>query len=307
MKLVRAHINLENSPVSMQLNFPRFLLFFIGLLKRLAQLSMLILVINLFAYWTYQYFMESAQEQKNRLYSRLQDINSKIDSLDVKISKSYSNEDLLYAKYGLVVPDTNMREMGFGGSIFPESSLVWSVVPIKKLKSTIADRFQKIDAKIERLNNSYLGLQLYIERLHGNLQHTPSIAPVASFFLSSPFGFRTHPVTGETEKMHQGIDMTAPKWTIIRATANGKVDLVSNSETMGRYVSIDHGNGILTRYGHMEKPFVKEGQIVNRFDVIGYIGNTGRTTGHHLHYEVWVNGMAVNPVYYILPEQYSVE
>jgi len=283
------------------------LLFFVGLLKRLVQLSMLILVINLFAYWTYQYFIESAQEQKNRLYSRLQDINVKIDSVDIKISKSYSNEDLLYAKYGLVVPDTSIREMGFGGSIFPESSLVWSAVPIKKLKSTIADRFQRINAKIDRLNNSYLGLQLYIERLHGNLQHTPSITPVSNFFLSSPFGFRTHPVTGETEKMHQGIDMTAPKWTPIHAPANGRVDLVSNSETMGRYVSIDHGNGIVTRYGHMEKPFVKEGQIVSRSDVIGYVGNTGRTTGHHLHYEVWVNGTAVNPIYYILPEQYSVE
>ena len=283
------------------------MLFFVGLLKRLVQLSMLILVINLFAYWTYQYFIESAQEQKNRLYSRLQDINVKIDSVDIKISKSYSNEDLLYAKYGLVVPDTSIREMGFGGSIFPESSLVWSAVPIKKLKSTIADRFQRINAKIDRLNNSYLGLQLYIERLHGNLQHTPSITPVSNFFLSSPFGFRTHPVTGETEKMHQGIDMTAPKWTPIHAPANGRVDLVSNSETMGRYVSIDHGNGIVTRYGHMEKPFVKEGQIVSRSDVIGYVGNTGRTTGHHLHYEVWVNGTAVNPIYYILPEQYSVE
>jgi len=307
MDLVRAHINLENSPVSMQLRFPRFLLFFVVLFKRIVQLSMLILVINLFAYWTYQHFMETAQEQKNRLYTRLQEINAKIDSVDTKISKSYSNEDLLYAKYGLVVPDTSMREMGFGGPIFPESSLVWSAIPIKKLKSSIAGRFEKINSKIDRLNNSYLGLQLYIERLHGNLQHTPAIAPVTSFFLSSPFGLRTHPVTGETEKMHQGIDMTAPKWTVIRAPANGRVDLVSTSETMGRYVSVDHGNGIVTRYGHMEKPFVKEGQIVNRFDVIGYIGNTGRTTGYHLHYEVWVNGVAVNPISYILPEQYSVE
>jgi murein DD-endopeptidase MepM/ murein hydrolase activator NlpD len=223
------------------------------------------------------------------------------------MSKSYNNEDLLYTKYGLAAPDTNIREMGIGGLIMPESLLVRSAVPIKELRSAITDKFQKIGAKVDRLDNSYLSLQLYIERLYGNLQHTPSISPVAKFFLSSPFGLRTHPVTGETEKMHQGIDMTAPKWTTIRASANGRVDLVSTSETMGKYVVIDHGNGITTRYGHMEMPFAKEGQIVNRLDVIGYIGNTGRTTGHHLHYEVWVNGVPVNPVYYMLPEGYSVE
>jgi len=306
MKIVHAHINLEGSPVSLQLSFPRFLLFFVSLFKRLVQLSLLILVVNLLAYWTHQHFMETAQEQKKRLYSKLQNINKRIDSIDIKISQSYSNEDLLYAKFGLVVPDTSIKEMGIGGPTFSDSILVWSAAPIRRLKSTIEDRFQIINAKTNRLNNSYSNLQLYIERLHGNLQHTPSIAPVSGF-LSSPFGLRTHPVTGESEKMHQGIDVTAPKWTGIRAPANGRVDLVSNSETMGRYVSIDHGNGIVTRYGHMEKPFVKEGQMVKRFDVIGYIGNTGRTTGNHLHYEVWVNGSPVNPVYYILPDQYSVE
>jgi len=306
MKFVCAHISLEGSPVSVQLSFPRFLLFFVSLFKRLVQLSLLILVVNLLAHWTYKHFMETAQEQKKRLYSKLQNINAKIDSIEIKISRSYSNEDLLYAKFGLVVPDTGTREMGFGGPIFPDSMLVWSVAPIKKLKSVVEDRFQRINAKVNRLNTSYSNLQLYIEMLHGNLQHTPSIAPVVGF-LSSPFGFRTHPVTGEHEKMHQGVDITAPKWTSIRAPANGRVDLVSNSETMGRYVSIDHGNGIVTRYGHMERPFVKEGQMVKRFDVIGYIGNTGRTTGNHLHYEVWSNGVPMNPVYYMLPDQYSVE
>jgi murein DD-endopeptidase MepM/ murein hydrolase activator NlpD len=250
--------------------------------------------------------MEAANEQKGRLYSKFQNINVGIDSIDIKISRYYKNEDLLYAKYGLAVPDTGIREMGFGGQTFPDSALVWSAAPIRKLKSTVVDRFQRIDAKANRLNNSYLNLQFYIERLYGNLHHTPSIAPVVGF-LSSPFGLRTHPVTGEQEKMHQGIDITAPKWTAIRSPANGHVDLVSNSETMGKYVTIDHGNGIVTRYGHMEKPFVKERQMVNRFDVIGYIGNTGRTTGNHLHYEVWVNGTPVNPVYYMLPDQYSVE
>jgi murein DD-endopeptidase MepM/ murein hydrolase activator NlpD len=306
MKFVSAHISLEDSPVSVQMNFPRFLLFFVGIFKRIVQLALLILVINMLGYFTHKHFMDVAQEQKNRIYSRFQNLNAEIDSLDSKISMSYSNEDLLHVKFGLAVPDTSVKEMGVGGPTLPDSSLVWSTMPIKKLKSNVSDRFRKIEAKIERSHNSYLNLQIYMERLHGNLLHTPSILP-SNGFLSSPFGFRTHPVTGETEKMHMGIDLSAPKWTSIRAAANGRVERVSDSETLGKHVSVDHGNGIITRYGHMEKPFVKEGQMVSRFDVIGYMGSTGRTTGSHLHYEVWVNGVAVNPIYYILPDQYSVE
>ncbi len=306
MNFVRTHISLEGSPVSIQVSFPRFLLFFIGVLKKIVQLSLLILVLNLFGTWTHKHFMETAQEQKNRLYSRLQSLSVEMDSLDHKISKSYRNEDRLYAKFGLAVPDTNMREMGIGGPVLPDSALVWSATPIKKLKSSLTDRFHKIETKIDRSHNSFLNLQLYVEQLYGSLQYTPSIMPTLGM-LSSGFGLRTHPVTGEFGKMHQGIDITAPRWTPIRASANGRVDMVSDSETLGKYVSIDHGNGFVTRYGHMVKTFAKEGQMVTRFDVIGYVGNTGRTTGNHLHYEVWLNGLAMNPTYYILPDQYSVE
>jgi len=306
MKFVRAHISLDGSPVSAQLSFPKVLLIFVEIFKRLVQLALLILIVNVLAHWTRQHFIDAAQEQRVQLYSRLESLNAEIDSIDAKIFKSYGNEDLLYAKFGLVVPDTGMRKMGFGGLIVPDSALVWSVVPIKRLKTLVSNRFNRIEAKIERVNNSYLRLQFFIENLHGSLQHTPSIKP-ANGHLSSPFGYRTHPVTGEKERMHLGIDLSGSRWSPIRATANGRVEIVASSETMGRYVAIDHGNGIVTRYGHMEKPFAKEGQIVSRFDVIGYMGSTGRTTGNHLHYEVWVNGVAVNPVYYILPDKYSVE
>jgi hypothetical protein len=306
MNIVRAHISLEGSPVSLQLSFPKFLLFFVVLFKRTVQLSLLILVLSLVAQRTYLHFMETAQDQRIQLYSRLQHLNMQMDTIDLKISKTYSNEDLLYSKFGLAVQDTGMRKLGFGGPIAPDSALVWSAAPIKELKSSLMHRFNRIEAKIDRSNSSYLNLQSYVGRLQEKLLHIPSVVP-AEGFLSSHFGVRTHPVTGEVGVMHQGIDISAPRWTIIRAPANGYVEMVANSETMGRYVSLDHGNGIMTRYGHMVMPFVKEGQVVKRYDVIGYIGNSGRTTGNHVHYEVWVNGVAVNPVHYILPEQYSVD
>ncbi|MDR0516951.1 MAG: M23 family metallopeptidase [Fibromonadaceae bacterium] len=306
MKFVHANISLDGSSVSAHLSFPRVLLFFVAAFKRIIQFLMLVLIVNVFAYWAHQYFSESVQEQRNRLYQKLQSLNMEMDSIDKKISDLYYNEDLLYAKFGLIVPDTSMKEMGVGGSKLPDSNLIWSASSLKKLRTFVSDRLNRTEIKIDRVHSSYVNLQIYMEQLHGNLLHTPSVWP-AHGFLSSPFGLRTHPVTGETEKMHLGIDITGQRWVPIHAPANGRVDLIADSETMGRYVVIDHGNGIVTRYGHMVKPFAKEGQIVKRFDVIGYMGNTGRTTGNHLHYEVWVNGEAVNPVFYILPDQYSVE
>jgi murein DD-endopeptidase MepM/ murein hydrolase activator NlpD len=306
MNIVRAHISLEGSPVSLQLSFPKFFLFFVVLFKRTVQFSLLVLVLSLVAQRTYLHFLETAQDQRAHLYSRLQLINKQMDSIDTKISKTYGNEDLLYAKFGLVAQDTSVRKMGFGGPIPPDSVLVWSAMPIKELKSSIAHRFNRIEAKIDRSNSSYLNLQSHIGRLQEKLLHIPSVSP-AEGFLSSHFGVRTHPVTGEVGVMHQGVDISAPRWTAIRAPANGYVEMVANSETMGRYVSLDHGNGIITRYGHMVMPFTKEGQVVKRYDVIGYIGNSGRTTGNHVHYEVWLNGVAVNPVHYMLPDQYSVD
>jgi len=305
MKMVRAHISMEGSPVSLQLSFPKFIMFFVVLLKRIVQLSLLIIVLNLVAQQTYKHFLETAQDQRTQLYSRLQNINVQIDSIDAKISKSYGNESLLYAKFGLGVQDTGMRKMGLGGPIPVDSALMWSAMPLKGLKSYLSHRFDGINAKVDRSHNSYLNLQSYIGRMQENLLHIPSIAP-AEGFLSSNFGFRNHPITGESG-MHMGIDISAPKWTAIRAPANGRVDKVADSETLGKYVSIDHGNGIVTRYGHMMKPFTKEGQVVKRFDVIGYIGSTGRSTGNHLHYEVWLNDVAVNPIHYVLPDQYSIE
>jgi hypothetical protein len=306
MKFVQAHISLEGSPASVHFGFPKALMLLIYAFKRVVQFLLLVLVINISVYLTHQHFTESAQEQRNRLYSRFQGMEREIDSINSRMADLYSNEDLLYAKYGFMVPDTSTKEMGFGGVKLPDSTLVWSASSLKKLKSSVEGKLQRTEAKINRTHNSYLNLQSYMEQLQGNLQHTPSIWPTEGH-MSSPFGLRTHPVTGEHEKMHQGVDISGPRWTAIRASANGKIERVADSETLGKHVIIDHGNGIVTRYGHMVKPFAKEGQIVKRYDVIGYMGSTGRVTGNHLHYEVWVNGVPVNPVFYMLPDQYSVE
>jgi murein DD-endopeptidase MepM/ murein hydrolase activator NlpD len=115
------------------------------------------------------------------------------------------------------------------------------------------------------------------------------------------FGYRPNPFTGRTV-LHAGIDIAANVGTPIVAPANGVVINAGYDEGYGKIIEIDHGYGITTRYGHCSQIFVKIGQKVNRFDVIGSVGNTGRSTGSHLHYEVRVAGVPRNPMLYVLED-----
>ena len=107
--------------------------------------------------------------------------------------------------------------------------------------------------------------------------------------------------------MHQGVDIANERWTPIYASADGVIEVAQMSSTFGNCVTINHGNGIVTRYGHMQMSLVNPGQVVRRYQIIGYMGNTGRSVGPHLHYEVWVNNVAVNPLAYMLPGDYAVD
>ena len=107
--------------------------------------------------------------------------------------------------------------------------------------------------------------------------------------------------------MHLGIDISNIRWSPIYATADGVVEMVRNSEYFGNYVVVNHNNGFVSKYGHMEKPIVKPGQFVKRYQILGYMGRTGRTTGIHVHYEVHYNDTPQNPIQYILPAEFSVE
>jgi murein DD-endopeptidase MepM/ murein hydrolase activator NlpD len=98
--------------------------------------------------------------------------------------------------------------------------------------------------------------------------------------------------------MHAGCDFSAPQGTAIYATGNGTVVKASRAGALGNAVVIDHGYGYVTKYGHMSKFAVRQGQKVKRGDLIGYVGNTGLSAAPHCHYEVWKDSKHVNPVYY---------
>lgn len=123
----------------------------------------------------------------------------------------------------------------------------------------------------------------------------PSIQPIAHSTFTSAFGVRSDPFRGSAA-MHAGIDLASPSGTPIYATADGIIDRAEWFGGYGNMVEIDHGKGIATRYGHMSRVAARAGERVKRGDLIGYVGSTGRSTGSHLHYEVRIDGRAVNPV-----------
>ncbi len=126
----------------------------------------------------------------------------------------------------------------------------------------------------------------------------PSRKPIDRMTLSSDFGTRSDPFSGRRAR-HNGIDIPAPRGTPIFATADGTIGRAQWVSGYGKYVEINHGANIQTRYGHMAEYIVSSGQKVRKGDIIGYVGSTGRSTGNHLHYEVRLSGVPVNPMNFV--------
>ena len=154
----------------------------------------------------------------------------------------------------------------------------------------------KTDVNIQE--RSFQELVEYLEDQKSLLASTPSIWPVKGW-LTSTFGYRSSPFTGRRE-MHKGLDIATRSGTPIIAPADGLVVFAGREGGFGNMVILDHGYGITTRYGHCSSIDAKLGQKIKRGDVIARIGSTGRSTGPHVHYEVAVNGVSVNPSRYIL-------
>jgi murein DD-endopeptidase MepM/ murein hydrolase activator NlpD len=133
-----------------------------------------------------------------------------------------------------------------------------------------------------------------VQRRQALASATPSIWPVTGW-LTSRYGNRRDPFTGGAD-FHPGLDISADYGQPVRATADGTVAMAERSEGYGNLVEIDHGYGIVTRYGHLSRFKAAAGQQVHRGDVIGFVGSTGRSTSPHLHYEILLNGKLTNPL-----------
>ena len=151
----------------------------------------------------------------------------------------------------------------------------------------LSDLLGAIGSRLDSVRDS-------VERRHALAGATPSVWPVAGW-LTSSYGTRKDPFNDETS-FHPGLDISADYGAPVLATGDATVTSASLNGAYGNMVVLDHGFGIVTKYGHLSRMAVMGDQRVKRGDVIGYVGSTGRSTGSHLHYEIWMNGRLTNPM-----------
>lgn len=231
--------------------------------------------------------------------SKIHFFSSKIEDLEKQLSRLKEFDRRLRIIANLEKGEEQYTTMGIGG---PSPSDIRERLKMEKDENGL---IQQMHNDIERLQSeamnreeSFSELEKLLETKKNILSHTPSIWP-AKGWVTSGFGFRTNPFTGLTQ-MHEGIDISNRIGTLVVSPADGIVSDVGNDWVNGKVLVISHGFGLVTRYSHLNKVFVKVGQKVKRGDKIAEIGVTGKTTGPHLHYEVRLNGIPVNPTRYIL-------
>jgi murein DD-endopeptidase MepM/ murein hydrolase activator NlpD len=167
----------------------------------------------------------------------------------------------------------------------------------------IASTLQSLDQTVGGLSEKSTKLEAYFKDQRAVLASTPSTWPLRGY-LSEGFGNRIDPFTGLRD-FHPGIDISVPRGSKVSAPADGVVVFCGIKNGYGNIIVIDHGYGTVTRYGHLDGFNVRPGQRVKRGDLIGFSGNTGRSTAPHLHYEVWVHDQMRNPIEYIIDEYRS--
>lgn len=282
--------------------------------KTLIFLASSLLFATIIVLLSFQFIESPRQKAQKR---ELENMKLRYELLDKKITQAQTVLE------GLQERDNNIYRIYFEANPIPMEQRTAGFGGVNRYKSL--EGFENSDMIIEATKNmDILAKQLYVqsksldeiinmaEDKEKLLAAIPAIQPVKKEDLkrmASGFGWRSDPFT-KARKMHKGMDFTAPTGTPIYATGNGVITRAdSNSSGFGNHIRIDHGFGYLTLYAHLSKYNVKKGQRVKRGDLIGFVGNTGRSQGPHLHYEVHKDGKAINPInfYYgnLSPEEFK--
>jgi murein DD-endopeptidase MepM/ murein hydrolase activator NlpD len=222
----------------------------------------------------------------------------KINALKKKLVQLNQFEEKIRILADIDHPGGQEGLFGVGGSA-PED-LNPNIELTERHQQLIKDMHHQIGQLDEASTRQINGFESLLEKLEVQknlLAHTPAIRPAAGW-VSSRFGYRQSPFTGKRE-FHKGLDIANRIGTPIVATADGTVTYSGKKGLFGNFVVIDHGHGLITRYGHIGELKVGVGDAVKRGRIIALMGNTGRSTGPHLHYEVRLNGVPVNPTAYI--------
>ncbi|TAL10643.1 MAG: M23 family metallopeptidase [Nitrospirae bacterium] len=236
------------------------------------------------------------RQQASALSSSLEDLRKQLSTMrEVNIR--------IRMMLGLDPPKVPPSPLGLGGK--EESSVATQPGGMGGERESLVSISAQLQQKLTWLKDEAIVQEHYLQELKGIIGErkaqwasTPSIWPVRGW-VSSGFGRRISPFTGN-DTMHGGVDISAPMRTPVIAPAAGTVTFAGSEAGLGNTVSLLHGYGMRTIYGHLDKLKVKTGQPVRRGDILGWVGNTGLSTGPHLHYEIEVGGTALDPLKYII-------
>lgn len=223
-------------------------------------------------------------------------LQSRLKQIDVVMNDLQQRDDNIYRVIFEAEPiPLDVRKAGFGGVNRYKNLENYNY---SKLMIETTKKLDMLSKELYVQSKSYDELNKAVNSKGKMMASIPAIQPIDSRKLRgaiSGFGYRMHPIY-KIRKMHEGLDFAAPIGTPIYATGDGVVVAAGVERGYGNRIMINHGYGYVTKYAHMSKFKVKRGQKVNRGDVIGYVGNTGASTGPHCHYEVYKNGKPINPI-----------
>ncbi len=272
-----------------------------GIFLRFISLVLTIGILSI-VYFSYDYVKIKGKIGELAELKELSTIQKKqIDMLDSKVAEFGKKMTELKQFDKKIRIITNLEDeeddgklLGMGGPIPEEKRLDGKMADVEKvIIGRVHGSIDQLLGEADHQEKSFKELLEFLKKQKSLLATTPSIWPVRGW-VTSEFGYRISPFTGRRE-FHRGIDIATRMKKEIVAPAGGVVTKARPDTGMGNEVRINHGNNIITVYGHMLKSTVKKGRRVKRGDLIGYVGNSGRSTGPHLHYGVLVKGIYVNP------------
>lgn len=242
------------------------------------------------------------KKRNAELKGMLAAIENKVDNLKTVVDEIEKDDQDLRVFLDMEDPGDDARKLGRGGHLEPQS--FYSKTEDEALQN--ADRISSLLDELQGRMNFAADSREQIVAKYNETDKAwrciPSIYPVEGGRITSGFGPRIHPTIG-IQQFHDGLDISAPRGTPVYAPADGKVIKVVHNylpnHSYGKYIVIDHGNGIQTKYGHLRNIDVRLGEEVKRFSQIGRVGDTGRSTAPHLHYEVIKDGKPKNPMHFI--------
>jgi len=236
-------------------------------------------------------------DENNKLQTEITHLSAQVDSIMHKMKQMEEWEDKVRDDKNFKKVNKEIREMGVGGIPVYDSTFVDLGKDFCDEYNNLQKNLITLNAKLDFNYESHEELTKKLDLQELLYRSTPSIYPTFGR-ISDPYGWRKHPVTGK-RSYHNGLDLSNKTGTPIYATADGVVAKTGKKKLMGRYIQISHKFGYTTKYGHLNKILVKKGDKVHRGQIIAEMGNTGRSTGPHLHYEVLRYNKNRNPYYYL--------